>query len=30
VSADNTLQARQSRPILEQVEILCQLLLDTE
>jgi DNA-binding response OmpR family regulator/HPt (histidine-containing phosphotransfer) domain-containing protein len=30
VSADNTLQARQSRPILEQVEILCQLLLDTD
>jgi DNA-binding response OmpR family regulator len=28
VSADNTLQARHSRPILEQVDILCQLLLD--
>jgi DNA-binding response OmpR family regulator/HPt (histidine-containing phosphotransfer) domain-containing protein len=28
VLADNTLQARQSRPILEQVDILCQLLLD--
>jgi DNA-binding response OmpR family regulator/HPt (histidine-containing phosphotransfer) domain-containing protein len=30
VSADNTLQARQSRPILEQVDILCQLLLDRD
>jgi DNA-binding response OmpR family regulator/HPt (histidine-containing phosphotransfer) domain-containing protein len=30
VSADNMLQARQSRPILEQVEILCQLLLDPD
>ncbi len=30
VSADNTLQAWQSRPILEQVEILCQLLLNTD
>ena len=30
VSADNTLQARQSRPILEQVDILCQLLLDPD
>jgi DNA-binding response OmpR family regulator len=30
VSADSTLQARQSRPILEQVDILCQLLLDTD
>jgi DNA-binding response OmpR family regulator len=28
VSADNPLQARQSQPILEQVDILCQLLLD--
>jgi DNA-binding response OmpR family regulator len=28
VSADSTLQARQSRPILEQVDILCQLLLE--
>ena len=28
VSADNPLQARQSHPILEQVDILCQLLLD--
>ncbi len=30
VSADNMLQARQSRPILEQVDILCQLLLDPD
>lgn len=30
VSADNTLHARQSRPILEQVDILCQLLLDRD
>jgi DNA-binding response OmpR family regulator len=30
VSVDNTLQARQSRPILDQVEILCQLLLDND
>ena len=30
VSADNRLQARQSRLILEQVEILCQLLLDPD
>jgi DNA-binding response OmpR family regulator len=30
VSADNMLQAGQSRPILEQIEILCQLLLDRE
>ncbi|WP_310418620.1 response regulator [Chamaesiphon sp. OTE_8_metabat_110] len=30
VSADNTLQARQSRPILEQVDILCKLLLDPD
>jgi DNA-binding response OmpR family regulator/HPt (histidine-containing phosphotransfer) domain-containing protein len=30
VLADNTLQARQSRPILEQVDILCQLLLDRD
>lgn len=29
-SVDNTLQARQSRPILEQVDILCQLLLDPD
>jgi DNA-binding response OmpR family regulator/HPt (histidine-containing phosphotransfer) domain-containing protein len=30
VSADSTLPACQSRPILEQVDILCQLLLDSE
>jgi DNA-binding response OmpR family regulator len=30
VSADNLLQARQIRPILEQVDILCQLLLDPD
>ncbi|WP_310481101.1 response regulator [Chamaesiphon sp. VAR_48_metabat_403] len=30
VSADNPLHSRQSRPILDQVDILCQLLLDSD